>query len=95
MKVIITRTAQGDLIEIGAWVARDKPIAANRLVSALSVSCERLSLHPERYPVVSARKMRKRPLGDYVIFYRVAENVEIVRILHGARDWVAMLDEMI
>lgn len=32
--------------------------------------------------------MRLFALGNYVIFYRSgADEVEIVRVIHGARDW--------
>jgi toxin ParE1/3/4 len=31
--------------------------------------------------------LRSFPVGNYVIFYReVSEGIEIIRVLHGARD---------
>ena len=36
--------------------------------------------------------IRRRPYGDYLIFYRVEEDrVAIVHILHGARDYERLL----
>jgi toxin ParE1/3/4 len=42
--------------------------------------------------ILRGEPIRKRVHGDYLIFYRVrGRQVEIVRILHGARDWNALL----
>jgi toxin ParE1/3/4 len=40
-----------------------------------------------------APRLRGFPFGNYVIFYRPMENgVEIVRVLHGARDLPPLFD---
>jgi len=40
-----------------------------------------------------AARLRSFPVGSYVIFYRPMENgVEIVRVLHGARDLPPLFD---
>jgi len=48
-------------------------------------ACRGLGRFPLRHPEV-APGLRRRAVGPYVVFYRVAEEVEIVRVLHGARD---------
>jgi plasmid stabilization system protein ParE len=36
--------------------------------------------------------IRRRPFGSYLIFYRVGtEAIEVVHILHGARDYEPLL----
>jgi toxin ParE1/3/4 len=36
--------------------------------------------------------IRRRPFGNYLIFYRVgADAIEVVHILHGARDYEPLL----
>jgi toxin ParE1/3/4 len=41
---------------------------------------------------VEAPALRRRPFGSYLIFYRVGtETVEVVHILHGARDYEPLL----
>jgi toxin ParE1/3/4 len=41
--------------------------------------------------VIGPHEIRKRGHGRYLIFYRVLEKeVEILRIVHGARDWAAL-----
>jgi toxin ParE1/3/4 len=36
--------------------------------------------------------IRRRPFGNYLIFYRIgADAIEVVHILHGARDYEPLL----
>lgn len=93
MKVFYSRLADRDLAEIGEWIAADNPRAAARTIDRLLTACEALSHLALRYPVVRGGALRKRPMDDYVIFYRVTDQVEVIRILHSARDWLALLDE--
>ena len=37
--------------------------------------------------------LRRMPFRSYLIFYRVTDHVEILRILHSARDWASLLDD--
>jgi len=44
---------------------------------------------------VNGNEIRKRVYERYVILYRVLEKeVEVLRIVHGARDWVSILDAL-
>lgn len=92
MRVVLTRLAEADLTDIGDWIARDNPAAAMRWIEAALAHCHGLATHPERYPRIAFADLRKRPFGDYVAFYRVTDRVEIVRVLHAARDWTHLLD---
>jgi addiction module toxin, RelE/StbE family len=91
MKVVITRAAERDLAEIQAYIAQDNVRAADRFIQRLLTACEALSTQSRRYPA-TVQDMRKRPLGDYLIFYRLTTHVDVVRILHAARDWTRLLD---
>ena len=91
MRVVVTEPAQDDLREIGEYVRQDSPAAASRLVERLLTACSKLALQPNRYPSVVGLDLRKRPHGSYLIFYRVGSVIEIVRILHAARDWTHLL----
>lgn len=50
---------------------------------------------PLRYPIArryEAKGIRRRVYGNYQIFYRViGEQVFVIRVLHGARDYDALL----
>ena len=43
MKVVFTRPTYRDLAEIKAWIAADKPRAAERMVEKLMAACLNLS----------------------------------------------------
>ena len=81
--------ARYDLIEIGNFIARDDTAAAAQFVSELEKRCLLLAARPfagrARDELIPG--LRSVPHGRYVIFYRPTEDrVQIVRVLHGARD---------
>lgn len=92
MRLVFTRAANRDLAEIEAFIARDNIAAARRFVLRLLDACEALADQPRAYAETKVQNLRKRPIGDYLIFYRVSGDIEIVRILHAARDWLHLLD---
>lgn len=92
MRLALTRAAERDLAEIESYIARDSRTAARRHILALLNACDGLVDQPRRYPESGVRDLRKRPHDDYLIFYRVTDRVEVVRILHAARDWAHLLD---
>ncbi|WEK41242.1 MAG: type II toxin-antitoxin system RelE/ParE family toxin [Candidatus Brevundimonas colombiensis] len=91
MRVRLADAALRDLTAIETHVALDNPNAARRLVRTLFERCETLARNSRRYPEAGIADLRKRPEGAYLIFYRVAGEVEVVRILHAARDWTQLL----
>lgn len=95
MSVVITDAAWGDLADIVRHVAIDSPQAADRLLDELYDRCSSLALNPLAFPVVDGYEeagIRRRLYGNYLIFYRCTEEaVEILHVLHGARDYDALL----
>lgn len=94
MRVDLSPEARADLKAIGHWINDDNPDRADSFVSELERACTTLGRRPYRFPAVptAGQDLRKRAYRDYLIFYRVLENwVEVVRIVHGKRDWVPML----
>lgn len=81
--------ARRDLLDIWATIALDNPAAADRLYDRLAARVQILERFPQAGPARldiadTARALVERP---YLILYRLAsEGVQIVRILHGARD---------
>ncbi len=96
MKVRITRQAEADLEAIAEWIGRDNPGRAISFVVELLAKCQSLSEFPDRFPVhrkLRGRLVRKMSHRGYVILYfRLAGRVEIVHVVHGARDVEALLD---
>lgn len=87
----IAAAAEADLTDIAVFIATDSPARAGTFVRQLRTACRGLLDKPYRFPRASPGRnanVRKRPYGAYVIIYAVDENaVEIVRVLHGARDY--------
>ena len=90
MKVVLVHDATTDLREIGDYVAENNAQAAVRLVSALRRACLDLGKFPHKFPIVgesNGSAVRRRPHGAYLIFYRVIDKgVEVLRVMHSARD---------
>lgn len=83
--------AEDDVAEIGRYIAKSSPANAARFVARLQRLCRVLADHPflGRARDDLIRGVRSIPFGRYVIFYRplsLADGVEIIRIIHGARD---------
>jgi toxin ParE1/3/4 len=94
-RVRLSLEASRDLEEIEDYISQDNPDAAVRLVLLVRKKCELLSQQPgigrDRSDVFSG--LRGFPLGNYVIFYRPAsDGIEVVRVLHGARDIPELFD---
>jgi len=88
-RVRFSRRAELDLLDIGDWIAHDRPRAARRFVEALIARSSELSINPELGPLLPAYGDHVRGLGlkPYIILYRVAgEDVFVERVIHGARS---------
>lgn len=90
MHVRWLRRALENLDEESAYVARDDPETAARLVERIASSVERLKNHPAsgrpgRLPNTRELVIAGTP---YIIPYRMhGQTVEILRVFHGARKW--------
>ncbi|CAN7371634.1 type II toxin-antitoxin system RelE/ParE family toxin [Bosea sp. LjRoot237] len=95
LPVIIADAAKTDLIGIGRYIAQDNPARADSFVDELERKCLDLGERPLAWPIMPQsrdRRIRRRVHGEYLIFYRVGDDqVEVVRVLHGARDYAAWL----
>jgi toxin ParE1/3/4 len=81
--------AEGDLIEIWLFIAKDSPDAADRFLDLLTEKCEFLAESPEmgRRRNELGPALRSFPVGRYVIFYRSTQGgIEIARVLSAYRD---------
>lgn len=85
-----------DLIEIWDHIADDSPTAADRFLARLKSAEQQLL----QFPLMGRSRpdvrvdVRHWPVGDYIILYRVVPNrLEIVRVVHGARDLGGLFDD--
>jgi len=84
--------AKADAVEIWAYIAQDNPDAADRLLNRFDDLFCLLASQPFLGKRIEelAPNLRVIPTGSYLIFYRPTEDgIEIVRILHAARDITA------
>ncbi len=84
-----SRASVSDYEEIWRYIARDNPIAADRLITTFERHLSTLALMPAmgREEPHLAANLRSFPVGNYLIFYRpMADGIGVVRVLHGARD---------
>jgi toxin ParE1/3/4 len=89
-RILRTRQAREDVLDIWEHIAADNRTAADRLVRRLDEAVQLLGRHPglgskqEKY----RQGLRCLPVGNYLIFYdQVSDAIRILRILHGARRW--------
>ena len=90
MALRLLPAAEADIEGIVLYIAEDNPAAARRWLEDIRTRCRRLAdmpgmgtARPEVRP-----DLRLSPVGNYLILYRQAgADVEIVRVLHGARQW--------
>ncbi len=81
--------------DIWLHIAADDPAAATRMVERLAAGVARLVDFPESgrtRPEIGAGA-RSVVVGRYLVLYRVnGEFVDIVRVIHGAREIMGLLD---
>src|SRR5690242_16474025 len=85
-----TPQAQQDLNDIYDYVARHNPVAAARLIEAIERRCQAVANSPGmgRGCTHLAPGLRMSSVRRFTIFFRAATGgVEIIRILHSARDF--------
>lgn len=95
MRVAFSSEAEADISEIALFIARDNKPRALSFTRELRQAARRLGEMPRAFPLVPRHEqdgVRRRPYKDYLIFYRVEQTqVFVVRVLHGAREYEALL----
>jgi toxin ParE1/3/4 len=86
--------AEQDYRHIWRYIADDNPDAADRLLRLIDAKLELYAMNPA---MGTARDnlipgLRSFPVGNYLVFYRILPNgIELVRLLHSARDLNSLL----
>ena len=92
----VTRTAEAeeDLIAIWLYVAADDSDAADRLLDRVDEACAQLAEFPDMGTSYDEIRpgLRLFAVRNYLILYRrIDPGIEIVRVIHGARQWQNLL----
>jgi toxin ParE1/3/4 len=90
LKIKWVRLAVTDLDEAAAFISQDNPQAAKRQVKRIWDAARLLSDHPDAGRPGRVHGTRELVVADtpFIVPYRVVGNtVQILRVLHGARQW--------
>jgi len=96
VKLVFSDAAKQDLTEIDDHIASDSPERAVTFIRALKESADRVSRRPKAFAILRRYAhlgIRRYVHSNYLIFYQIdGEQVSIIRILHGARDYDTLLN---
>jgi toxin ParE1/3/4 len=90
MRVLWTIPALRDLDQIQDFIAHDSPIAAHKLATDLMRRTDKLlAANPKAGRTGRAQGTRELVISGtpYIVVYRVRDLVEVVAVVHGAREW--------
>ena len=94
---IFTRSALDDLQEIWCYVAEHNASAADALEADVYDAANQIAvlstLGHRRADLTSSDVWFVLVRKNYLVVYRKSDPIEIIRVLHGARDVKATLDE--
>lgn len=96
LPIFRTERAERDFREIVFYLDDKSPAAADRFVDAIEQKLHLLSDFPlmGRSREELAPGLRSVIVEKYVLFYRVeADSIQVVRILHGRRDFPSIFRE--
>ena len=89
-RYILAPVARQDLREIQSYIARESLQGARRVMAEIRTACARLAENPylgHRREDLTEQPVLFWPVRSYFIIYRPETTpLEIVRVLHGARD---------
>ena len=81
--------AKTDLAEIWDYIAEDSESRADAFIEAIGQKIQTLADNPSigRARDILGEGIRSFPVGRYVIFYLpLQDGIDVVRVLHSARD---------
>jgi toxin ParE1/3/4 len=85
-----TLDATSDVQEAWSYIAKENEAAADRIIGRITASGERLSRYARmgRHGREPGTREFSVPRTRYILIYRIlANDVEILRVLHSARQW--------
>ena len=88
-RLVILPAARADLIEIGDFIAQDNPGRALSFLAEIEAKMLQAAERPESFPARDDvhEGLRSARHGRYLIFFLDAgPEIQVVRVLHGARD---------
>jgi plasmid stabilization system protein ParE len=96
MRYRLTSAAEADLGEIIAYISRDDPAMALKILDQIERAIHKLAAVPgmgHLRPDITSRPVRFWAVHSWLIVYRVTrKRLEVIRIVHGARELTRLLE---
>lgn len=98
-KLVVTKPAEKDLTDILQYISKDlsAPKAASDFLDEVLKCYDNISENPLMYAVcdndrLKNKEYRKAIIKNYIMFYRIDENIiYIMRFIYGRRDYINLL----
>jgi plasmid stabilization system protein ParE len=93
---VLAPAAAADIESIAAFLDDHAPHATDAVLDALRESMTRLGANPGLGHIredLADEPLRFYAVWSYLVIFRVTTRVEIVRVIHAARDVASELDE--
>ncbi len=87
--VVYSPQAETELVELGGYIAQDSERHAEEFVAHLRDRANAIAHAPRIYRLRHdlGPELRSAAVGDYVVLFRITpDGIEILHIVHGARD---------
>jgi toxin ParE1/3/4 len=101
-RTILRDAARRDIVSIAGYISGDSPRNAERFLDNVAASIDLLLENPQigtlrdspRVELIGLRHWPVKRFTKYLIFYReLSDGIDVIRVLHGAMDLPAILDE--
>lgn len=89
-RVVRRPRAEQDISDIYDWIADSSPTNADRYIQRIVSTIDNIAGMPSigSFRLPSRPEIRAVPIGNHLVFYRTIEGgIEVIRVIHGARDW--------
>ena len=89
----LLQAAEDDLLGLWLHIAADDQDTATRILQSIDAKCRFLAANAKAGPARPdiAPDMRYAVVGSYLVLYReIPGGIEVVRVLHGARNLEAL-----
>ena len=95
----LTPAAEDDLFDVWLYIAPDNVVAADILETNIFQACQKLADRPDLGHFrrdLTDKPVRFFLVRDYylIVYDPASEPLEVLRVLHGARDVAAELDDV-
>lgn len=98
-KIEYSKDSKQDLIGIKQYIKYNlqEPEIAQKLISKIKNEINNLNNNPKIYAIIDDElikrlEIKKLIVDNYIVFYRIKNNnIEIVRIMYGRRNWIDLL----